>query len=69
LTAKLDEKTLEALKTISERTRIPQSELIREGISWVLRRHSEDILTPEFKNEIEALLKEDSGLLKRLSKD
>ncbi|MBI4056722.1 MAG: ribbon-helix-helix domain-containing protein [Elusimicrobia bacterium] len=68
LTTKLDEKTLKALKAVSEKTRIPQSELIREGISLVLRRHSEDAITPELKNEIDDLLREDKELLKRLSK-
>ncbi len=67
-TAKIDEKTLKALKAVSERTRIPQSELLREGIALVLRRHAEDVLTVGLKNEIEALLKEDSALLKRLAK-
>lgn len=67
-TTKLDEKTLETLKKVSERTRIPQSELVREGISLALRRYAEDVLTPELRDEIESLLKEDAGLLKRLAK-
>ena len=33
-TTKLDEKTVKALKAVSERTRIPQSELVREGVDW-----------------------------------
>ena len=34
-TTKLDEKTVKALKAVSERTRIPQSELVREGVDWL----------------------------------
>ena len=67
-TTKLDEKTLETLKRVSEKTRIPQSELVREGISLALRRYVEDALTPELRAEIESLLKEDSRVLKRLAK-
>ena len=68
-TTKLDEKTLETLKRVSERTRIPQSELVREGISLALRRYAEDVLTPELRQEIESLLEEDRSVLKRLAKD
>ena len=67
-TTKLDEKILKAIRVVSERTRIPQSELVREGIGLMLRRHAEDIVAPEFQQEVEALLKEDKGLLKRLAK-
>ena len=67
-TTKLDEKTLATLKKVSGRTKIPQSELVREGISLALRRYAEDVLTPELREEVENLLAEDRGLLKRLSK-
>jgi len=68
LVTRLDVKTIGALKAVSKRTRIPQSELVREGIAFVLRRHAEDSVTPELKEGIDALLREDAGLLKRLSK-
>lgn len=67
-TTKLDEKTLRALKAISERTRIPQAELVREGVELALRRHAEDIVSPQLRQDIEELLREDKGLLQRLSK-
>ena len=67
-TTKLDEKTLKALKAVSERTRIPQSELVREGLELALRRHAEDIVSPELRKDIEELLNEDKGLLQRLAK-
>jgi len=66
-TTKLDTKTLEALRKVSEKTRIPQSQLVREGIALVLRRHAEDSLTLALRSEIEDLLKEDRGLLRRLA--
>ncbi len=66
-TTKLDEQTLKALKAVSEQTRIPQSELVREGVELALRRHAEDVVSPRLRQEIEALLKEDKGLLDRLS--
>ncbi len=67
-TTKLDEKTVKALKAVSERTRIPQSELVREGVELALRRHAEDIVSPQLRQDIEDLLKEDKGLLQRLAK-
>lgn len=67
-TTKLDEKTLRALRAVSEQTRISQSELVREGINLMLRKHAEEIVTPELQEEIESLLREDKGLLKRLAK-
>ncbi len=67
-TTKLDEKMLKALKAVSVRTRIPQSELVREGVELALRRHAEDIVSPQLRKDIEELLNEDQGLLQRLSK-
>lgn len=67
-TTKLDEKTVKALKAVSERTRIPQSELVREGVELALRRHAEDIVSPQLRQDISDLLKEDKGLLQRLAK-
>ncbi len=66
-TTKLDEKTVKALKAVSERTRIPQSELVREGVELALRRHAEDIISPQLRQDIEELLREDKSLLQRLS--
>lgn len=67
-TTKVDERTLKALKAVAARTRIPQSELVREGIELALRRHAEDVVSPELREEIESLLQEDRVLLQRLSK-
>lgn len=67
-TTKLDEKVLKALKAVSERTRIPQSELVREGVELALRRHAEDVVSAQLREDIENLLKEDRKLLQRLAK-
>ncbi len=67
-TTKLDEKTVKALKAVSERTRIPQSELVREGVELALRRHAEDIISPDLRRDIEELLREDKSVLQRLAK-
>lgn len=67
-TTKLDEKTLKALKAVSDRTRISQADLVREGVELALRRHAEDIVSPELRQEIEEIVAEDKGLLKRLAK-
>ena len=68
LSAKLPREQMRALKSLSERTRIPQSELLREGIDLVLERHKEDVVTPELRRQIDKLLSEDAHLLKRLAK-
>lgn len=68
LVTRVDARMIGALKAVSKRTRIPQSELVREGIAFVLRRHAEDSVTPELKEDIDALLREDAELLNRLSK-
>ena len=67
-TTKLDEELIAAVRALSERTHIPQSELVREGLTLALRRHQEDIVTPELRADIEALLAKDRNLLKRLAK-
>lgn len=68
LTTKLEEKRIRALRVLSGKTRIPQSELIREGVDFVLRKYQEAVLTPEFKEEVENLLREDRQVLDRLAK-
>ena len=66
-TTKLDAKLLQTLRAVSEKTHIPQAELVREGLALALRRHQEDIVSSELRLEIEALLLEDRALLKRLA--
>ncbi len=68
VTTKLEERQIKALKIVSEKTHIPQSELFREGVDFVIKKHEGDILSPEFKEQIESLLVEDRPVLKRLAK-
>lgn len=68
LSAKLPSQHVKLLKSLSERTKIPQSELIREGIQLVIQRYKEDAITPEIRNEIDRLLREDKKLLQRLAR-
>ena len=42
-TVYLTEEQLEALKALSERTRVPAAEYIREGVDLVLERHGEKL--------------------------
>lgn len=67
-TLKIEEEQLNLLTEVSKRTRIPKSALIRKGIELVLQQTSEDVLTPELRQEIDRLLHEDRNLLKRLAK-
>ena len=69
LSSKLPDGQLKALKSLSERTRIPQSELIREAIDLVLLRYREDVVTPEIRKGIDYLLHKDAKLLQRLAKE
>lgn len=66
---KLPKEQLKAIKKLSEKTRIPQSELIREGIHLVLLRYEEDVVTPQLRKEIDSLLQKDAKLLERLAKE
>ena len=61
-------KQLKILGELSKKTHIPTSALIRRGIELIVRQTSEDVLTPEIRQEIDQLLHEDRGLLNRLAK-
>ena len=67
LSTKLPDQQVKALKSLSTKTRIPQSELIREAINMVLLRYREDIVTPEVRKAIDYLLHKDAKLLDRLA--
>ena len=68
ISLKLDEKQLKLLDEVSRATNIPKSALVRKGIRLVLLQAKEDIITAELKREIDAILREDSSLMKRLAK-
>ncbi len=65
---KVEERQLKLLEQVSRTTHIPKSSLIRKGIELILLQVKEDILSPAFRREVDALLRQDAELLKRLAK-
>lgn len=68
ISLKLDDLQLKLLEQASRATRIPKSSLVRKGIELVLLQLKEEVVTPEFRREVDALLRQDHELLKRLAK-
>ena len=68
ISLKLEDRQLKLLEEASKASHIPKSTLIRQGIDLVLDRLREDVISPEFRREVDALLREDRELLKRLAK-
>lgn len=67
ITLKLEDEQLRLLGIASKETHIPKSALIRKGIDLVLRQSKEDVLSLDFRNKVDQLLKEDRELLKKLA--
>lgn len=67
MSLKIGERQLKLLKEVSRTTRIPQSALVRKGIELVLLQAKEDVITPEFRREVDAMIREDRDTLKRLA--
>lgn len=68
ISLKLEDRQLKLLDEVSRETHIPKSALVREGIDLILRQAKEDVISADLRREIDHLLKEDRGLLKRLAK-
>jgi len=68
ISLKLEDRQLKLLERVSRTTHIPKSSLVRKGIELILLQVKEDILSPEFRREVDALLRQDHELLKRLAK-
>ena len=68
ISLKLDDRQLKLLERVSRATRIPKSSLVRRGIELVLIQAREDVVSPDFRREVDALLRQDRTLLKRLAK-
>lgn len=68
ISLKLEDQQIKLLKQASKSTHIPKSELVRMGIGLVLQQIKEDVLSPAFRREVDALLREDRELLQRLAK-
>lgn len=68
ISLKLDDRQVKLLDEVSKTTHIPKSALVRKGVDLVLRQMKEEVISVELRREIEGLLNEDRGLLKRLAK-
>ena len=65
---KLEDRQLKLLEQVSRATHIPKSSMVRRGIELILLQTQEDVISAEFRREVDALLTQDRGLLKRLAK-
>ena len=68
MSLKLEDRQLKLLERVSRATHIPKSSLVRQGIELILLQAKEDVLSPDFRREVDALLRQDRTLLKRLAK-
>ncbi len=68
ISLKLEERQLKLLEQVSRATQIPKSSLVRKGIELILLQAKEDVISPDFRREVDALLRQDKQLLKRLAK-
>lgn len=68
ISLKLDDEQITLLKQVSKATQIPTSALVRRGITLILQQLKEDVVSGDFRREVDALLTEDRELLKRLAK-
>ena len=68
MSLKLEEQQLKLLEEVSRATRVPKSALVRQGIELVLIRAKEEIVSADFRREVDSLLREDHEVLKRLAK-
>lgn len=68
MSLKLEEQQLKLLEQASRTTHIPKSTLVRKGIALVLQQLKHDVISADFRREVDALLSEDRALLKRLAK-
>lgn len=62
-----DEKTVRAIKRLSEKTRIPQSKLFEEAVRLLEAQHASDIVTPEFRRLVDRSIQKNLPLLKHLA--
>ena len=67
ISLKLEAQQLKLLEEASRITHIPKSALVRKGIELILIQLKEDAISPDFRRAVDALLRQDSELLKRLA--
>jgi len=64
---KLEERQIEALKRLSQETRIPQAELLRQAVDLLLEKWQRDRERLEFLKRLDERLEEDREALQRLA--
>ena len=68
ISLKLEDRQLKLLEQVSRATRIPKSALVRKGIELILIQAKDEMISADFRRDVDALLSEDRELLKRLAK-
>jgi hypothetical protein len=66
--AKLEERQIEALRKLSEETKIPQAELLRQAVDLLLEKWERDRERLEFIRRLDERLEEDKEAMQRLAK-
>jgi len=65
--AKLEERQIEALKKLSQETKIPQAELLRQAVDLLLEKWQRERERLEFLKRLDRRLEEDKEALQRLA--
>ncbi len=68
ISLKLEDRQVKLLEEAAKASRIPKSALIRRGIDLLLEQLKLDIVSADFRREVDAVLRQDHKLLKRLAK-
>lgn len=65
--AKLEERQIEALRRLSEETKVPQAELLRQAVDTLLEKWQKDRERLDFIRRLDKRLEEDRTAMKRLA--
>ncbi len=69
MSLRLDEKKITALKQITEATKIPMAELVKQGVDRVIETYQVYIPDAQFKKELNLIFDDSAEYLRRLAKD
>ena len=67
ISLKLEDEQIRLLEQVSKATHISKSSLIRKGIEIVLIQSKEDVISANFRREVDTLIREDREVLKKLA--
>ncbi len=65
---KLEERQIEALRRLSQETKVPQAELLRQAVDLLLTKWAEERERLEFLRRVDQDLEEDREAMERLAK-